>query len=122
MAGKKKEQNAWASAKPILMKDHLDGVVTDLMKPKDVWMMKEAFKEVKCKNFRSNFARMKKTIGEHKSRAVINEAGFCHDMELCELAKDTAGCWDGSPAQQLLEINLVQGCHASVKLKLLWSA
>ena len=121
MAGTKKEKIHWAIAKPILMKDYLDGIVTDSMKPKDVWMMKEVFREVKYENFRNNFARMKKTIREHKSRAVIDEAGFRHDMELYELAKDTEGCWDGSEAQQLLAIDMVRGRHTSMKPKLLWS-
>jgi len=100
------------------MKDYLDGVcysvVTDIMKPKHVWMLKQEFREVKYENFRNNFAWMKKSIKEHRSRAVVDEAGFRHDMELYDLAKDTAGFWDGSEAQQLLAIDILRGRHMRI--------
>mmetsp|Transcript_26735 Transcript_26735/g.62789 ORF Transcript_26735/g.62789 Transcript_26735/m.62789 type:complete len:158 (-) Transcript_26735:10-483(-) len=77
------------------------------MKPADVWAMQPEFVEVKYENFRNNFARMKRTIKEHKNRAEIDEAGFLHDISLYPLAKDSDGAyWDGSEAQRLLKIDI----------------
>lgn len=110
----------WEVAKPILRKDYLEGRVIDSMKPKDVWEMRPEFKSVKYENFRNNFARLKRTIKEHQNRAEIDEAGYLHDMAIYKLAKDTAGCWDGSDAQQLLQTDINNEQHKQMKPELLW--
>ena len=59
---KKKIATPWEIAKPILKQLYLDGTVNDGMKPRDVWALQPEFADVKYENFRTNFAKLKKTI------------------------------------------------------------
>jgi hypothetical protein len=111
----------WDIAKPILRKQYIEGKITDEMKPKEVWAMQPEFMEVKYENFRSNFARLKKSIKEHKTRADDDEAGYLHDMEIYTLAKDMDEYWDGSSAQQLLKVDIEKKRHEEMKPRLLWT-
>jgi hypothetical protein len=120
MAKKKKQTTPWEIAKPILEKAYLEGEVTDGMKPADVWAMRSEFVDVKYKNFRSNFARMKKSIKENKERANDDEAGFLHDMTIYTLAKDSASYWDGSEVQTLLKRDIEKKRNECMKPELLW--
>ena len=116
----RKKTTPWETAKPILQKDYQEGRVTDLMKPSNVWNMREEFKAVEYKNFRTNFASMKKRIREHKERSDIDEAGFVHDMSLFTLAKDSEGFWNGSDAERLLKEDISKNFHEQMKPKFLW--
>ena len=104
MPKKKKPPTPWEIARPILEELHLDGTIANSVSvSKDVWPMRPEFMAVKHNNFYNNFRRMKNTVTANKQRAVIDEAGFLHDIAIHPLARDTAGCWDGSDAQRLLK-------------------
>ena len=121
MARKKAAQpTPWELAKPILEKDYLEGTITNLMKPKDVWSMRSEFGKVKYENFRSNFSRMKKTIKAHKERANNDEAGYLHDVMIYTLAKEIPGYWHGSEAERLLQKDIKKERHTKMKPEMLW--
>ena len=104
MPTKKKPPTPWEIAKPIAEQLYLDGTITNSMSVRnDVWPMRPEFMAVKYNNFYNNFRRIKNTITANKQRAVIDEAGFRHDISIYPLARDTAGFWDGSDAQRLLK-------------------
>ena len=115
-----KKSTPWDIAKPILYNDYHEGRVTGSMKPKDVWDMREEFKAVEYKNFRTNFATMKRRIRENKGRSDIDEAGFLRDMSIYTLAKDTEGIWNGSPAEGLLKQDISKNYHVQMRPKILW--
>jgi len=119
---KKKKTTPWEIAKPILTEYCTDGTITDVMKPKDVYEMKPEFKAVPHKNFRDNFARLKRSIRGHRERAVIDERGFQHDKRLHTLAKDSEGYWDGSEAQKLLKMDIERRRHTRMAPKVLWKS
>ena len=121
MARKKLPPTPWELAKPILENCYLEGTINDLMKPKDVWMMRSEFRKVKYENFRSNFSRMKKTIRAHKDRASQDEVRYVHDIAIYTLAKDTQGYWYGSEAERLLKKDMKEEeLHKKMKPKKLW--
>jgi hypothetical protein len=64
MAKKKKEETAWLKAKEILLKEYLEGKITDAMKPSFVYTLRPEFEAVKYENFRNNFRTMKNNVGE----------------------------------------------------------
>ena len=117
---KQTKKTPWEIAKPILLKDYLEGRVTDSMKPKDVWNMKAEFMAVEYPNFRNNFARMKKTIKERREQSSIDQVYFQHDMTNHTLAKDSEGYWEGSEAQKLLRTDIENNQHQNMKPGTLW--
>ena len=117
-----KKSTPWDIAKPVLKKDYQAGRVTDLMKPSEVWNMRDEFKAVEYKNFRTNFATMKRRIREHNDRSSADEAGFRHDMTIYKLAKDSEGFWHGSRAERLLKLDISEDVHQQMKPALLWSS
>jgi hypothetical protein len=120
MAGKKKPKTSWEIAKPILLEAYLAGVITDAMKPSEVWPMRQEFHAVEYKRFVDNFARMKRGIRKHRERASADEAGFLRDMAIHTLAKDIDGYWDGSLAQELLRKDLEEKTHEQMRPKEMW--
>ena len=122
MPPRRKKKEPWDIAKPILLKDYQEGRVTDFMKPKDVWNMRDEFKAVQYVNFRANFSAMKRRIKEKKKEAEIEEAGFRLDMAKFTLAKDIDGYWNGSPAERLLKQDISEKRHEQMKPQLLWNS
>ena len=112
---RKKTATPWEIAKPILRELYLDGSIDDAMKPKEVWALQPEFVDVKYENFRTNFAKMKKSIKENQNRADNDETGFLHDMTIYKLAKVSGGYWDGSEAQQLLKRDIRKRRHEKMK-------
>ena len=117
---KSKEKTPWDKAKPLLLKLHLDGTITNAMKPRDVWAMQQEFVDVKCENFCTNFATMKRTIRKQRHHADVDEAGCLDDIAIHSLASSSDGCWDGSEAQRLLKLDMEKNRHKNVKPELLW--
>ena len=122
MAKKKQPLTPWEKAKAILRDDYLNDVVTDAMKPKDVYESRQEYKDVKYANFRNNFSRLKRGIKENQERANSDEAGYLHDINIYTLAKDSPGYWDGSEAQHLLKTDLKAKVHERMKPKLFWNS
>lgn len=122
MPKKKKELTPWEVAKPILRDAYIDGTITDVMRPKDVWELKPEFKAVEYARFRDNFARLKRSIRDHRARAVRDEQRFQHDKRLYTLAKDLEGYWEGSEAQKLLKMDIERKRHTRMAPKLLWKS
>ena len=124
MPKKKKttEPTEWEIAKPILLKQYLDGIITDSMMPNAVWKMQPEFTAVPYVNFRTNFRNMKRGVQANRNRAAEDEAGLLRDMTIHKLAKDTPGCWFGSEAKELLQVDMENKRHEHMKPELLWKS
>ena len=116
----KKTLTAWEVAKPLLLKWYQDGIITDAMKPRMVWEMKNEFKAVKYNNFRDNFATMKRSIKINRYRAATDLARYIHDVSHYPLARDSPGYWHSSDAQRLLKEDILRRRHEGMKSKALW--
>ena len=117
---KLKEKMPWDKAKPLLLESCLDGTITDAMKPRDVWAMQPEFVGVKCENFRTNFATVKRTIRKQRHHADVDEAGHLNDIAIHLLASSSDGHWDGSEAKRLLKLDIEKSRHKSMKPELPW--
>ena len=112
---KKKVETPWEIAKPLLEEDYLAGDITDEMKPAQIWLLRDKYREVKYLG--PNFNRLKESINANKARAVEDADLLQMDLGIYTLAKDKDGCWDGSDAQRLLKDGVKEDKHVGNKPK-----
>jgi len=112
-----KKKTPWEVAKPLLIEDIKNGVVTPEMKPKEVRGLTERpeYRLVPSSNFGQNLARLRKTINEGIKRAdedeiIIEEHRRLYPVDSSN-PKFSYPRWDGSQAQQLLEDDIAAQKH-----------
>ena len=74
-----KEPSKWDVAKPLLEKDHLEGIATDEMRRGEVHKLRPEYLAVPINNFGQNWNRMKANIGAMKEHAAGDKAALAHD-------------------------------------------
>ena len=111
----KKQPVKWyySKAKQLLLKDLIDGVVTDDMYPKDVWKMRDEYQAYPLKRFGVNYRGLQDTVNELKATAAADEEAFQHDVAL-RGPVDMDGRWDGSLAQARLKQAVAEGRHLTM--------
>lgn len=119
-----KKTNHWknSKAKMLLKEDILNKIVTDAMKAKDIYTMREEYKAFPYKNFWINLGNLQKLIKTKQSHAYLDIAAFVNDCCVWQSATGSPQMsvypqWDGSEAGWLLKLHIKNGKRMLMKPK-----
>ena len=114
----KKEKWKDSRAKELLRIDIVEKRVTSDMKPKVVYAMRPEYQAFKKKNFSKNYRTLQKGIAKDQQRADVDHAAVARDLQLHPPATHHSRGyprWAGSEAERLLQIDVENGIHTTLK-------
>ena len=109
-------------AKRLLKEDIVKGVVTDNMAPKDVYAMRQEYKQYKYENFCGNLLTLKKAVAKLYHRMGRDCEAYGHDRAMMmERIMRSPVPWHRSRASRLLQEDVKAGLHKKFKPQQLYA-
>jgi len=110
----------YSDAKKQLKKDILDGTI-DGKSAKEVHCMRPEYHQYIYSNFSTNLKNLRELLDKEQTRADSDAVAFAHDEALGLLGKNNKPYprWQGTEAERLLQIDIDNNKHISMKPKAL---